>query len=84
MGVGAVINCGDGWGEHPTQCSRTLHDWSTSARLTAESAVRGRHAYAHDALDPLRHVPVSTWKASWCARRDVVAPEFKASSTSAT
>ena len=55
-----VINCGDGWGEHPTQVLTDLYTiWQRQGNARRpEGALRRRHADAHDALDPLRHVAV--------------------------
>ena len=55
-----VINCGDGWGEHPTQVLTDLYtignELGTLDGLTYPA--RRRHAHADDALDPLRAVAV--------------------------
>ena len=55
-----VINCGDGWGEHPTQVLTDLYtirnEKGTPRR--ADLPPRRRHADADDALDPLRPVAV--------------------------
>ena len=55
-----VINCGDGWGEHPTQVLTDLYTTSEGARPARRPHVpaRRRHAHADDALDPLRALAV--------------------------
>ena len=55
-----VINCGDGWGEHPTQVLTDLYTIAERARdaRRADVPARRRHAHADDALDPLRAVAV--------------------------
>ena len=65
---------------------RPVHDLeATRAPRRAEVPLRRRHADAHDALDPLRHAPSSTSKASWSARRRCrCSPSSRPSSTSAT
>ena len=55
-----VINCGDGWGEHPTQVLTDLYTILLE-RGTLDGLKlppRRRHADADDALDPVRAVPV--------------------------
>ena len=55
-----IINCGDGWGEHPTQVLTDLY--TTRKELgharRAHLPARRRHADADDALDPLRALAV--------------------------
>ena len=76
-----VINCGDGWGEHPTQVLTDLYttkkELGTLDGLTVSA--RRRHAHADDALDPLRRSRSSTSRPTSSDRpRCRCCPEFKA------
>ena len=76
-----IINCGDGWGEHPTQVLTDLYTISkelgTLDGLTLPA--RRRHADADDALDPLRAPRSSTSKAYVVGPPEMsLLPEFKA------
>ena len=55
-----VINCGDGWGEHPTQVLTDLYTilQREGHARRADLPARRRHADADDALDPVRPVAV--------------------------
>ena len=66
-----VINCGDGWGEHPTQVLTDLYTiWQQKGpSRRSEGALRRRHADADDALDPLRDARSSTSRPSSSGRR---------------
>ena len=71
-----VINCGRRVGRAPHPGAHgPLHDLEALRHARrAESAVRRRHAYAHHALDPLRHVPVRHGGPRGVPAGDVVAP----------
>ena len=76
-----VINCGDGWGEHPTQVLTDLYTiWQQKGTLDGlKVLLRRRHADAHDALDPLRDVAVRHRGLRRLARRTCRScAEFKA------
>ena len=55
-----IINCGDGWGEHPTQVLTDLYTILLETRHARRPHLpaRRRHAHADDALDPVRAVAV--------------------------
>ena len=71
-----VINCGDGWGEHPTQVLTDLYTIQRRARHARRAHVpaRRRHAHADDALDPLRALAVRREGVRRRAAGDVAAP----------
>ena len=55
-----MINCGDGWGEHPTQVLTDLYTTQKELGRARRPDVpaRRRHAHADDALDPVRALAV--------------------------
>ena len=68
-----VINCGDGWGEHPTQVLTDLY--TTQKEMGSIDGLhvpaRRRHAHADDALDPVRALAVRREGVRRRAARDV-------------
>ena len=66
-----IINCGDGWGEHPTQVLTDLYTIWKELGTPGRPAlpVRRRHAHAHHALDRLRRRRSSTSSSTWSTRR---------------
>ena len=76
-----VINCGDGWGEHPDPgADRPVHDPARDGHARRpDLPARRRHADADDALDPATRCPSSTAEAIVVAPPDMsLLPEFKA------
>ena len=74
-----VINCGDGWGEHPTQVLTDLYTiWRELGRLDGRADPPGRrHADAHDAFDPVRGLAVRRGGFVVSPAEMSLLPEFK-------